>query len=74
MTILFAAFSAVLGMFALNGLPKPYHPLFNVERFSEASRDRYFVFIEVDDPQFDLESTRVFLEGLSPSEVTEVED
>ncbi len=43
MTILFAAFSAVLGMFVLNGLPKPYHPVFNVPRFALASRDRYFL-------------------------------
>ena len=74
LTILFAAFAAVLGMFALNGLPKPHHPLFNVERFHGASKDRYFLFISVDDPRFQAESTHDFLESLTPSEVTRVED
>jgi len=74
MTILFAAFSAVLGMFRLNDMPKPYHPLFNVESFARATRDRFFLFIEVEDGKFDEKGTREFLEGLSPSEVTAVED
>jgi len=74
LTILFAAFSAVLGMFALNGMPKPYHPLFNVERFTGASKDRYFLFIEVADPKFDHDGTRRFLEELQPSGVNPVED
>jgi hypothetical protein len=74
MTILFAGFSAVLGMFAVNGLPRPHHPLFNVDRFKLASRDRYFLYIEVDDPRFDREKTGQFLKTLDPSEVTVVED
>lgn len=74
MTILFAAFAAVLGMFRLNDMPKPYHPLFNVERFALATRDRFFLFIEVEDDKFDEKQTWEFLEGLSPSEVTAVED
>ena len=73
-TILVAALSAVLGMLALNGLPMAYHPVFNVPRFALASRNRFFLCIEAKDPQFDLESTRRFLETLNPREVTTVAD
>ncbi len=72
-TILFAAFSAVLGMFFLNGLPEPYHPVFNVPRFALASRDRYFLLIDARDPLFDREGTRRFLSDMNPTEVNEVE-
>jgi len=70
--ILIAAFTAVLGMLGLNGLPQPYHPLFNSEAFSHASRDKFFLCIESTDPQFGIEATRQFMETLSPEEIDEV--
>ena len=73
-TILVAALSAVLGMLALNRLPMPYHPVFNVPRFALASRNRFFLCIESKDPKFDIEATRRFLETLNPREVSTVAD
>jgi hypothetical protein len=73
MTILFAALSAFLGVLALNGLPMPYHPVFNVEQFELASRNRFFLCIEADDPNFDRDGTWKFLESLSPDGVYQVE-
>lgn len=72
-TILLAAVAAVFGMLALNGFPRPHHPIFNAERFVHASRDRYFLCIQADDPRFDAKQTRAFLESLQPSEVCAVE-
>src|SRR5215475_15391899 len=73
LTILVAALVAVLGMLALNGLPMPYHPLFNVPRFATVTRDGFFLCIEARDPQFDRLETRRFLESVAAYEVAEVE-
>jgi hypothetical protein len=73
MTILFAAFAAVFGMLAFNGLPKPYHPVFNIEEFEHASRDGFFLCIEARDAKFDAGSTRRFLEGVKSQKVFVVE-
>ena len=62
LTILFSALTAAIGMFALNGLPQPYHPVFNVERFSMASSDKFFLVIEAHDPMFDHGATTRFLQ------------
>jgi hypothetical protein len=72
MTILFSGLSAVFGMLALNGLPMPYHPVFNVPQFDAASRDRFFIIIFSSDKNYDSVLTRTFLEGLNPLSVSEV--
>jgi len=73
LTILFAALSAVVGMLVMDGLPTPYHPVFNVPRFALASRDRFFLCIKARDLRFNLLSTREFLETLHPREVNTVD-
>jgi len=74
LTVLFAAIVAVLGMLALNGLPMPYHPVFNVPSFALASRDRFFLCIESADLLFDPQKTKALLASLGAREVTEVEE
>ncbi len=71
-TILVGALSAVLGMLALNRLPMPHHPLFDVRQFDRASRDAFFVCIEASDPQFDRVATRQILHDLEAIEVIDV--
>ena len=71
-TILFAGLTTAIAMILMNGLPAPYHPVFNVERFSLASRSRFFLCIEAEDHHFDRDRTRKFLESLQPEEVSEV--
>lgn len=73
MTVLFAALTAFLGTIILNKLPMPYHPLFNSERFSLASQDKFFLCIESRDPKFDRSATRQFIESLHPESVEEVD-
>jgi hypothetical protein len=70
--ILLAALGAVFGMLALNGLPMPYHPVFNVRRFDQASRDKFFLVIQARDPRFKIEEVRDFFDALNPREIIDV--
>jgi Protein of unknown function (DUF3341) len=73
LTVLGAALCTVFGMLAMNGLPTPYHPVFNVARFALASNDRFFLVVKVRDKSFELSKTKKFLEGLDPHGVFEIE-
>ncbi len=71
--VLFSAFGALIGMLILNGLPRFYHPVFNVPNFERASGDGFFLCIETEDPKFDISETRAFLESLKAKKVDDVE-
>jgi len=71
-TVLFAGLTAAISMIWLNGLPMPYHPVFNVDRFANASRNKFFLCIEAEDHKFDRKKVADFLQSLDPDEVTEV--
>ncbi|MFN3325184.1 MAG: DUF3341 domain-containing protein [Bryobacteraceae bacterium] len=73
LTVLFSAFAAVIGMFALNGLPRFYHPTMNYSKFSGATNDRFLLVIEKDDPKFDAEQTASLLRSLGSRDVEIVE-
>ncbi|MDQ6621363.1 MAG: DUF3341 domain-containing protein [Pseudomonadota bacterium] len=72
LTVLGAALAIFFGLWALNGLPRLYHPVFNVEEFDLASRNRFFLAIRTSDPAFDAQQTRAYLERLQPLRVMEV--
>jgi hypothetical protein len=73
LTILLGGLSTSIGMLIMNGLPMPYHPVFNVERFKAATRDGFFLCVEAEDPKFDREGTKQFLQQLHPRGVYDVE-
>jgi hypothetical protein len=72
LTILLAGFTAVLGMLFLNGLPRPYHPVFNIDRFGLASREKFFLLVEATDPNYDYDETKALLATTNPQEVFDV--
>jgi hypothetical protein len=74
LTVLLSAFGTVLGMFALNQLPRHHHPIFNSERFSAFSNDKFFLSIEATDPKFKLDKTKKLLEDTKPTNIEELFD
>jgi hypothetical protein len=71
-TVLISGLTAAISMILLNGLPMPYHPCFHVDRFANASRNKFFLCIEAEDPHFDRQEVADFLQTLDPDEVAEV--
>ena len=74
LSILLSAFGTVFGMFALNLMPRPYHPLDNIPAFKRVTDDKFFLSIEVSDPLFDMEKTKTLLSELGGTDVTSVEE
>jgi hypothetical protein len=73
-TILWSGLTAAFGMLALNGLPSPYHPLFNAPNFrTGATSDKLFLCLEARDPKFSLVESRAYLEAMHPVSIVEVE-
>jgi hypothetical protein len=73
LTVLFSAFAAFLGMWALNGLPRLYHPSLNYKNAHRATDDRFLLVIEADDPKFDPQKSAEHLRSVGAEEVEVVE-
>lgn len=74
LTILFSAFASIGGMFLMNKLPMHYHPMLKHDDIAASSDDKFFLYIETADPQFNEAGTRSFIEGLNPVEIDELDD
>ena len=72
LTVLFAALFGAFGMLAMNHLPEPYHPVFSVDEFRRASKDRFFICIQASDPIFEVSRAKTFLQSLSSDVIREV--
>ncbi len=74
LTILFSAFTTVLGMLIMNGLPRLNHPMFNWERFKKVSDDKFFCVIEVRDPKFSEATVKDFLTSIGGQHITRIHE
>jgi hypothetical protein len=74
LTVLLASLATAAGMFALNGLPRPYNPLFYSKNFSRVTDDAFFLHIAASDDQFDQEATAKMLQELGASAVETIHD
>lgn len=72
MTILFAAFGTLGGMFFINRLPEPYHPVMNYDKWKVLTDDQFAVVIEASDPKYHPERTRALLEELGADDIVEL--
>ena len=72
--VLLAAFTALIGMLAMNGLPRWNHPLMRKERFLSSSDDKFFICVEARDPKFDPDGTRRLFESTGATMIDLVED
>lgn len=74
LTILFAAFGAAFGMFAMNGLPRPYNPLFYSKNFARVTDDAFFLHVAASDEEFDRDRTSKLLQDLGAVRIEVIED
>ena len=73
LTVLFSAFASFLGMWAINGLPRLYHPSFNYSQAHRASDDLFILVVEANDPKFDPQRTAEHLRSVGAGDVEVVE-
>ncbi len=74
LTVLFSAFAAVFGMFLMNGMPRPYNPLFYSDEFARVTDDAFFIFVAAEDDEFDIEKTGELLKGLGSLNLEVIKD
>jgi Alternative complex III, ActD subunit len=59
--VLTSSFTALIGMLILNRLPRYFHHLFQSKNFEKITNDGFFISVEREDPQFDLNMTQKIL-------------
>lgn len=74
LSVLFAAFAAVLAFLVASGLPRFWHPLFELDGFDRISTDQYWLTISATDPHLDIERTTHELAELGALRVHRLQD